>query len=615
MPKTTKPIEKGTLSVDTENLFPIIKKWLYSEHDIFLRELISNAYDAITKFNRLADLGKYSGNLPAPLIQIKINKKEKMLVISDNGLGMSAEEVNKYINQIAFSGAKEFLEKYKDDGSEKGGIIGHFGMGFFSSFMVADKVTIDSLSFQENAKAVHWVCEGSTSFEMGPSSRKEVGTDVILSINKENEEFLDEAKIKDLVKKYSNYLPVEIQINGQKANATQAIWQRQPSSCQEEDYKKFFNEAFPLEGDPLFWVHFTVDYPFNLKGVIFFPRSRSDFDPQKKGRLQLYCNNVFVSDNIIDIIPPYLNLLFGVIDSPDIPLNVSRSALQTDAQVRKIGQHIVNKVADKIALLAKNERETYEQYWPDIDTFIKFGCISEDKFYDKVKNALLFKNLENKYRTIAEYQEKSKGLINKVIYATDPPSQVTYIEKVKKQNVEILVLNHQIDSHFIQHLELKLAPIKFLRVDSDVSESLTGDEKDSSKEDENNQKKHKDFIEVFKKAVGKENLDIKIKGYKDSGFPAMITQSEQMRRFSDMSKLMGGNMDASGPGQFLTLILNENNEMIQKLMGLSKDEKTNKKQITELAQNIYDLSLLSHNSLKGEQLESFVKRVREMMVK
>lgn len=605
--KKTNVTEKGNISVHTDNLFPIIKKWLYSEHDIFIRELISNAHDAIVKLSRLADLGKYKGKISEPLILIDIKKSDKTITISDNGLGMTSEEVKKYINQIAFSGAKDFLEQYKD-GKESNQIIGHFGMGFFSSFMVADKVEIETLSHQEGAKAVFWSCDGTTSFEMGNSNKKEVGTVITLHLNSESEEFLDDKKVNDLVKKYSNYLSTSIKVNEKESNSRQALWNKAPASLKDEDYKTFYSEVFPLEMPPLFHVHFSVDYPFNLKGIIFFPKNKNDFDLNKKGRIQLFCNNVFVSDNIIDIIPPYLNLLHGVIDSPDIPLNVSRSALKSDAQVKKIGNHIVNKVADKLVDLFKKERDTYEKYWEDIHPFVKFGSLSDEKFYDKVNESLIFKNLEGKYLTIKEYEENNKILKDKIIYTNNKEKQTAYIEQAKKEGADVLILDNPIDTHLAQHLEMKLSK-KFFRVDSDIGSVLTGEEvkKDADSKDEDKDKQYQELSDAFKEAVGEKTLDIKVQSHPQSDFCGMIVISEHMRRMSDMSAMMGGSLP-SNELKFHTLVLNADNAITQKIIELAKDKDKNKETLKNLALNIYDLALLQHQNLKGDRLIEFVKR-------
>ena len=512
--------------------------------------------------------------------------------------------------KIAFSGAREFLDKYKE-GKEESQIIGHFGMGFFSAFMVADRVEIDSLSFKANSTAIHWDCEGQTSFEMNASNKQNIGTEITLHINKENENFLDEAKLKELVKRYSNYLPVEIQVNGKKANEMDAIWNKAPANLKDEDYNNFYKELFPMEGDPLFHVHFSVDYPFNLKGVIFFPKNKNEWDVNKKGRLQLYCNNVFVSDNIIDIVPQYLNLLQGVIDSPDIPLNISRSFLQGDPQVKKIGNHIVTKIVDKLEQLFKKEREKYETLWEDTSIFVKFGSLNDEKFYDKVKNVYIFKNLAGKYKTIEEYKTENALLKDKIIYTNDPEKQAAYIDKFKDKKLDVIYLDSPIDNHFVQHLEMKMTPLRFVRVDSDTPENIIANKEVDYKKEEEEQKSYENLIANIKKALGDDKLDIKIK---DLGHPetiSIITISEQMRRMSDMTAMMGGG--ASGLNMdFHTLILNKSNNTFKKLQELEKDFEKNKEKITKIAQNAWDLALLQSGQLKGDKLTRFSKQITEL---
>lgn len=604
---STEALEKGQISVDTENLFPIIKKWLYSEHDIFVRELVSNACDAITKLNRLADLGQYKGEVPEGKVNLQIDKDAKTLTISDNGLGMTSEEIKKYINQIAFSGAKEFLSKY-DNESKEGGIIGHFGMGFFSSFMVSEFVEIDSLSHQEGSTAVYWKCDGTTEYEMGSGKRKEVGTDIILHMNKESEDFLDEDKIKNLVKRYSNFLPYEIQVNGTKANEQTAIWNQSPASLKDEDYKELYKKLFPMDGEPLFWVHFNVDYPFNLKGIVYFPRIRQDFDIKSKGRLQLYCNNVFVSDNIIDIVPQYLNLLQGVIDSPDIPLNVSRSFLQGDPQIKKIGNHIVSKIADKLNQLYKNEREEFEKFWEDIHTFIKYGAVSDEKFYDKVKDCLIMNKVGGGTLTIAEYQEKNPKLKDKILYTSDEASQVTYLNRAKEEGLDVVIFNSIIDNHFMQQMEMKNAPLRFQRIDSDALENVLDEKGDDKKEEEKN---NEDLVKMVKDLLGQENLQVKTKKFANEKFAFLLTQSEYMRRLNEMNSFMQQG-DAMGGLNFNELVVNENHELVQKFLA-DKDNTAAVEQNKKLAQHLYDLALLQQGELKGEALERYVKQSTEIV--
>lgn len=595
--------EKGSISVHTENLFPIIKKWLYSEHDIFLRELVSNAVDAITKLNRLAGVGEFKGDPGKPLINIAISKTGKTVTISDNGVGMTRDEIKKYINQIAFSGAQEFVEKFK--GSDGAQIIGHFGMGFFSSFMVSERVEIHTKSWQD-APSVRWDCDGSTEFILTEGTRKERGTDIILHINSESEDFLNEEKIKELITRYSNFLPVEIQVNGKKANEEKALWNEAPAKLKDEDYKEFYKKLFPFEEEPLFWIHFSVDYPFNLKGLLYFPKIRNDLEVKTKGRVKLFSNNVFVSDNIVDIIPPYLNLLQGVIDSPDIPLNVSRSFLQADGNVKKIGSHIVGKIADKLNGLYKNERENYVKFWDDIHPFIKFGCVSDDKFYDKVKDALLFKTTKGEALTFKEYQEKNPTLKDRVIYASDKEAQFSYIEQVNAKNASVVLLDSPIDQHFIQSLEMKILPTRFLRVDSDTAEALVTEKKQDDKETVDEA-----VVGLFKRELGKDKLEIKTRAFEDATLPATIIQSEHMRRFSDMSSMMQGKFDSSLLEDH-TLVVNTANRLVTRIkLWATMPEKA--EAVKLLCRNIYDLALLQQGGLKGEALADFVKRTSGLL--
>lgn len=609
MAKSKTNSKKGSISVDTQSLFPIIKKWLYSERDIFLRELVSNAHDAILKLERLSDMGEYKGKVANGLINIKIDKTKKQLVFSDNGLGMNDEEIEKYINQIAFSGAREFLEKYEKSNDNKQ-IIGHFGMGFFSSFMVSRLVEIDSLSFKEGAKPVHWSCDGSTQYEMKEGQRTEIGTDVILHLNEESEIYLDETKIKELVRKYSNYLGIEIQVNGVKANEKGSIWNEASKNLKEEDYKKLYNELFPYESDPLFHVHFNIDYPFNLKGIIYFPRYRSDFDPTKKGRIQLYCNNIFVSDNIIDIIPNYLNLLQGVIDSPDIPLNVSRSALQTDVNVAKMGKYIAGKVLDQLSSILKNDRKKYEEYWKDIHTFVKFGCLSDEDFSKRMNDSVLFKNIKGDFLSVQEYLQANEKLKNKVLYVSDLSKQSVYIEECKKRGLDALVLAHPLDNHFIQQSEYKNADIKFFRVDSQPIDTLLNE----TLEEEANPTK-KNLEESIKKALEDNHLDIKIKSLKNTNSLLLLTQSEQMRRFSEMSKMTSNPLDSheSFPETIgISLYLNSSHPLFSKLEELSQNE-AEKEKYEKFLKSLYKLAKLKSGLLIGQELSEFSEELEKSM--
>jgi molecular chaperone HtpG len=595
------------LSVHTENLFPIIKKWLYSEHDIFLRELVSNAVDATTKFSRLADLGEYKGNVPAPVVNIKINKTDKTVTISDNGLGMTADEIKQYINQIAFSGATDFLEKYKNVSTDQGSqIIGHFGMGFFSSFMVSSLVEINTLSFREGSAPVKWSCDGSTDFSMEAGTKTDIGTDIVLHLNAESEEFLDEEKLKELVVKYSDFLPAEIQVNGKKANSQKAPWNEAPSKLTDEDYKNFYQKLFPGQEDPLFHVHFSVDYPFNLKGILYFPRIKTDFEIKTQGRLRLFCNNVFVSDHIEGLMPPFLHLLQGVLDSPDIPLNVSRSFLQGDPQVKKIATHVIAKVAEKLSQLFKNERENFTKYWEDIHPFIKYGALSDDKFYDKVKDTFLLKLAGGTVKSLAEYKESNPKLKDRVIYANHADAQHTQIERIKTFGVEVAILDSPIDNHFMQTLEMKMSPLRFMRVDSDIPEHLIEDSKGKNEET----KEEKELSSLFQKHLGLKSMDLRIENLPSQKLPAIMIQSEMMRRMGEMSSMMQGKMGDS----FIqpTLVVNSAHPLFTKLQLLSTVPEK-EAELKEQMQNAYDLARLEQGTLKGEALSGFISRVSGLL--
>ena len=468
--------EKGTISINTENIFPIIKKFLYSDHEIFLRELVSNAVDATQKLKRLATIGEYQQDLGEQKVRVSVNKEAKTITISDHGIGMTDEEVKKYINQIAFSGATEFLEKYKDAGEDKQ-IIGHFGLGFYSSFMVADRVDIITKSYQEGAEPVKWTCDGSTEFELSPTVKKEVGTDVVLHINKDSEEFLEPPRIQGILDKYCKFLPVEIEFDGKVVNNPNPIWTKSPSDLQDEDYLAFYKELYPFSEDPLFWIHLNVDYPFNLTGVLYFPKIKQELEPSRN-KIQLYSRQVFITDEVKDVVPEFLMLLHGVVDSPDIPLNVSRSYLQSDSNVKKINAHITKKVADKLNELFKKDRPAYEEKFGSIGLFVKYGMISEDKFYDKAQKFVLLQNTDGKYFTLDEYQEhvaanqtdKDKNLV--YLYTTDKGKQYTFIQSAKKKSYDVLNLDGPIDSHFINLLEQKLEKTSLKRVDAETVDKL-----------------------------------------------------------------------------------------------------------------------------------------------
>ena len=626
--------EKGTISIHTENIFPIIKKFLYSDHEIFLRELASNAIDATQKIKRLSSLGEYTGELGDLRIEVSFDKKKKTITISDHGIGMTADEIKKYINQIAFSGATEFVEKFKDAGDAKE-IIGKFGLGFYSAFMVADKVTIISKSYQEDTKAAKWTCDGSTSYEISTSKKKDRGTDIILHINEDSEEFLDQSKLQGILDKYCKFLPVTIKF-GEKdkqvedgkdkddkpkyktvkvdniINNTNPIWTKSPSDLTDEDYLSFYKELYPFSEDPLFWIHLNVDYPFNLTGVLYFPKAKNDFEAQKN-KIQLYSRQVFITDEAKDVVPEFLMLLHGVIDSPDIPLNVSRSYLQSDGNVKKINNYITKKVADKLGDLFKKERETYEAKWDDIGIFVKYGMLSEEKFYDKAKDFALLKNTEGKYFTLEEYKEKvspnqtdKDGNIN-YLYTSDESKQHSFIESAKAKGYGVLLLDGIIDSHFINHLEQKLEKTSLKRVDAETIDKLIDkDEKIESvlsKEDEEKTK------EVFEKAINNSAMTVMIESQSPDDMPVTITMSEFMRRMKDMSQNGGGQFAMMGnmPDKY-NMAVNANHAIISKILKESDEAKQ-----ALLAKQAYDLAMLSQNLLTGADLTSFIKRSVELV--
>lgn len=685
-------MQKGNINVTTENIFPIIKKFLYSDHEIFLRELISNAVDATQKIKTLARLEKYKGELGDLTIMVSVNEKKKTLTISDKGIGMTADEIEKYINQIAFSSAEEFLDKYKDKADA---IIGHFGLGFYSSFMVSKKVEIRTKSYQEGAKAVKWECDGSPEYSIEEIKKEEVGTDIVLHIDDESKEFLEKAKITELLNKYCKFLPVEIAF-GKKTdwkdgkeletdelnviNNTTPAWVKKPADLKTEDYNAFYKELYPMTmEDPLFNIHLNVDYPFNLTGILYFPKIKTNFEIQKN-KIQLYSNQVFVTDSVEGIVPEFLTLLHGVLDSPDIPLNVSRSYLQSDSNVKKISSHITKKVADRLNEIFKKEREDFEKKWKDLSMFVKYGMLSEPKFYDKAVKFNLFTNTEGKNFTWDEYKEvikenqtdKDKNLI--CLYTSDVDGQYTFIEAAKAKGYDVLVMDGQLDAHFINHLETKLENTKFTRVDADVIEKLI--RKDDGAESKLTGEQEQDLTNVFRGQLPKDgNYIVMFEPLSEDANPVMITQNEFMRRMKDMSALGGGGMGFYGdlPDSY-NLVVNSNHPLVEQiakdtdksvkaevepikteigtveadkaaLEELKKDKKEeeipqeekdqmddltkkldelNKKKETvlenygkenKLIKQLIDLALLSNNMLKGEALDKFVKRSVELIEK
>ena len=674
-------MKKGSLSIDSENIFPIIKKWVYSDHDIFVRELVSNGCDAITKLKKLDMMGEYElpDNYKAK-IQVIVNPEEKTLKFIDNGLGMTAEEVEKYITQIAFSGATQFLEKYKDKTTEDE-MIGHFGLGFYSAFMVADEVHIDTLSYQNDATAVHWVSEGGTEYEMQDGNKQEVGTEITLFLNEDCLEFANEYRVREVLEKYCSFMPVEIFLS--KANAEpeyetideadvldtdevvehiteepkegeegeakqkakivkrpvsisdiQPLWTKNPSECTKEDYIDFYRKVFMDYKEPLFWIHLNMDYPFNLKGILYFPKINTEYD-SIEGKIKLYNNQVFIADNIKEVIPEFLMVLKGVIDCPDLPLNVSRSALQNDGFVNKVADYISKKVADKLNGMFKTDRENYEKYWDDISPFIKFGCLKDEKFGSKVKDSILYKDLEHKYLTLedcikankkedaeteetkteategtdaAENSEQAEKEKTTVYYVTDEQQQSQYINMFKEQGQDAILLTHNIDSAFITYLEQKHEDVKFMRIDADVHESL----KDEVSEDEKEefQKTSDSIVEIFRKELGNDKLDVKVEKLKDDNVASMAVLSEESRRMAEMMKMYGmSGMDPSMFGTQATLILNANHPLVKFVV-----EHKRSKNVSIICKQLYDLAMLAHKPLNPEEMTAFVQRSNEIMM-
>jgi molecular chaperone HtpG len=623
----TNTTEKGIISINTENIFPIIKKFLYSDHEIFLRELVSNAVDATQKIKRLASLGHYNQELGELKIKVAVDKKAKTITVSDNGIGMTADEIKKYINQIAFSGATEFLEKFKE-ANDANEIIGRFGLGFYSAFMVSEKVEIQTLSYQDGATPAKWTCDGSTEFELGEGSRRERGTDVILYINAESEEFLEEHRISEILNKYAKFLPVPVQFgtktesapDGEDAegkpkykeveveniiNNTTPIWTKQPNDLKDEDYLDFYRELYPFSEEPLFWIHLNVDYPFNLTGVLYFPKLKNDFEITKN-KIRLFSRQVFITDEVKDIVPEFLLLLHGVIDSPDIPLNVSRSFLQSDSNVKKINSYISRKVAEKLGELFRKDRKNYEEKWNDIGLFVKFGAISDEKFYEKAKEFLLLENTKHEKYTLDEYaarvkdfQEDKTGRIV-YLYTADAERQDSYIQAAHKKNYDVLLMNSPIDTHFIHHLEMKLEKTSLKRVDADVMDKLI--EKEDTEKHKLTDDETGKLKSIFEKAINNSSMQVEIDSNHPEALPVTITMEEWMRRLKDMSRMSGGmNFYGNMPDTYKVSV-NANHKLVTKI--LSADEE----QQTILAKQAFDLALLAQGLLKGADLTAFVER-------
>ena len=694
--------KRGNLSIDSENIFPIIKKWVYSDHDIFVREMISNGCDAITKLKKLDMMGEYE--LPEgykPKIEVIVNPEEKTMKFIDNGLGMTAEEVEEYITQIAFSGATQFLEKYKDKTTEDD-MIGHFGLGFYSAFMVADEVQIDTLSYKEGAAPVHWASQGGTEYEMQDGNKTTVGTEITLFLNEDSLEFANEYRAREVLEKYCSFMPVEIFLS--KANAepeyetideedlldtdevvehieeekkegeegepkkkvkivkrpvsisdTHPLWAKNPSECTKDEYIAFYRKVFMDYKEPLFWIHLNMDYPFNLKGILYFPKINTEYD-SIEGTIKLYNNQVFIADNIKEVIPEFLMVLKGVIDCPDLPLNVSRSALQNDGFVNKVADYISKKVADKLTGMFKTDRENYEKYWDDISPFIKFGCLKDEKFGEKMKDSMIYKNLDHKYLTLEDVIKESKGEPDKadeeqaegqaseetkteeaegakaetaeenpaedekkeeenkeeekvrIYYVTDEVQQSQYINMFKAQGQDAIILTHNIDSAFITYLEQKHQDVQFLRIDADVHDSL----KDEVAEDEKEefQKTADSLVEIFRKELNNDKLDVKVEKLKDDKVASMAVLSEQERRMAEMMKMYGmGGMDPSVFGSQATLVLNANHPLVKFLVEHKKS-----KNVPIICRQLYDLAMLAHKPLNPEEMTAFVQRSNEIMM-
>ena len=690
-------VKKGTLSIDSENIFPIIKKWVYSDHDIFVRELVSNGCDAITKLKKLDMMGEYE--LPEgykPKIEVIVNPEEKTMKFIDNGLGMTAEEVEEYITQIAFSGATQFLEKYKDKTTEDD-MIGHFGLGFYSAFMVADEVQIDTLSYKEGAKPVHWASEGGTEYEMQEGSRTTVGSEITLYLNEDSLEFANEYRAREVLERYCSFMPVEIFLSRanaepeydtideadvldtdtvvehiteepkegeegepkQKAKIVRRpvsisdihpLWTKNPSECTKEEYIEFYRKVFMDYKEPLFWIHLNMDYPFNLKGILYFPKINTEYE-SIEGKIKLYNNQVFIADNIKEVIPEFLMVLKGVIDCPDLPLNVSRSALQNDGFVNKVADYISKKVADKLNGMFKTDRENYEKYWDDISPFIKFGCLKDEKFGEKMKDSMLYKNLEHKYLTLEDIIKEAKGEAEveeaakeeaakneeskagnteaeakseeaestdadaekepektRIFYVTDEVQQSQYINMFKAQGQDAIILTHNIDSAFITYLEQKHQEVQFLRIDADVHDSL----KDEVAEDEKEafQKTAERLVEIFRKELGNDKLEVKVEKLKDDKVASMAVLSEENRRMQEMMKMYGmSGMDPSMFGSQATLVLNANQPLVQFLV-----EHKRSKNVPVICKQLYDLAMLAHKPLSPEEMTAFVQRSNEIMM-
>ncbi|MFS8913568.1 molecular chaperone HtpG [Synechococcus sp. B60.1] len=611
-------LEQGSITIHTENIFPIIKQSLYSDREIFLRELISNAADAIAKL-KMAKLAGEVADPPEPEIVIALNKEAKTLSVSDTGIGMTAEEVKKYINQVAFSSAEEFLQKYKGKDAEQA-IIGHFGLGFYSSFMVAQRVEIDTLSYQPGSTPVQWSCDGSPTFTLSDSQRSAIGTTVTLYLSPDSEEYLEPSRIRELVRKYCDFIPVPIKLNGEVINRQKPLWKIPPSELKDEDYLEFYRYLYPFQEDPHFWVHINTDYPFIVQGILYFPKLRPDIDPTK-GQVKLFCNQVFVQDNCEEVIPKFLLPLRGAIDSPDIPLNVSRSFLQNDRTVRRIGDHIAKKVADRLNELYKEDYEKYVKVWPDISLFMKFGAMNNDKFFAQIKDILIFRVAGSpadkpEYVTLKAYLERTREKQNKrVYYATDEAAQSAYIDLHRSQGLEVIMLDSWIDSHFSSFLEREYREegIQFKRVDSELDETLIQKDKAADLVDPITQKTRSEkLVDLFRQALGKEKLQIKAEALKSESVPAMILLPEALRRLQELNAIL-----QQKPIEFLeehTLVLNTAHPLIQNLQALA-EEGRDPELVNLICNHIYDLALITQKSFDPSAARAFVQRSNEVLTR
>lgn len=606
-------MSKGSIKVNTENLLPIIKKWLYSDKDIFLRELVSNAQDAVMKLKKLAAIGEANiADSEDFRIDVIVNKTAKTLKVCDNGIGMTAEEVDKYINQVAFSGAEDFIAKYENSKDKEGEIIGHFGLGFYSAFMVSKSVEIDTLSYADGAKSVHWESDGGTEFDIEDGTKENRGTVITLHLNEDSEEFLDVVTVRKTLIKYCGFLPVNIYlINEEKEvkdgeedknantpiNDTHPLWLKNPSDCTEEEYKDFYRKVFMDFNEPLFHIHLNVDFPFNLKGILYFPKLNHELQ-SIEGQIKLFNNQVFIADNIKEVIPEYLMLLKGVIDCPDLPLNVSRSFLQNDGYVTKVSNHITKKVADKLNSLYKTEKETYEKYWDDINPFVKYGCLRDDKFYDRVKDILLFKDIDGAYKTLKDFTDAG---VKEVYYVTDKDAQAQYIDLLKADGITPVLLPDMLDNHFVSYLEYKNSDIKFKRVDSFIGDNL----KDNKESEESVKNK---ITEVFKDILDKD-AKIEVSPLKSEDVSALFVLSEEERRMAEMSKMFG-NMDFGVPKAGETFVVNSKNPLVLKICEIEDSDTKNL-----LARQVYDMARLSHKTLSGDDLTAFLKRSNDLYMK